>query len=382
MRVKARLLTLLCITALACEQDYQVVATPPDVDPADVTACGFTRVETTAFYRYDCNPVFTSTEEDWLDSIGSTAFNVTDVAGHPMYQVWYTGHEDTGGDFPPYAMGYAVSADGTDFTPHKKNPVMDQSGENGFDADYMSGNQVVWDPDSEQYVMIWQGINDAPRQEDVVNALGVATSPDGHRWTRFAKNPLLEFGGSREAVSYCWPLDLILGDVSGYTGYVGGGPVPGWNEYGTCGVYRINASSLGEWKPSDEPVLDVGEPGSWDAQGMTAMSIAQLAGKKYMFYVGFGSWTESGYYLLTTNPLLGMAELDTDSGTWKRADDDPIPVNNTESGAIGGVEALTVGTRIHLWITDQYGEGDEASTGIGYFLFDPLAAEAEDAEAE
>ncbi|GDX79142.1 hypothetical protein LBMAG42_09530 [Deltaproteobacteria bacterium] len=376
--VNPRILPLLWLSALACEQDYQVVATPPDVDPADVTECGFTRVENTAFYRYDCNPVFTSTEEDWLDVIGSTAFNVTEVAGHPMYQVWYSGLIDDGSQFPPYSMGYAVSADGTDFTPYAKNPVMDQGGESSFDADYMSGNQVVWDPESEQYVMIWQGIDDEVNPNQIVNGLGVGTSSDGTKWTRFAKNPVFDFGSGASAISYCWPLDLTLGDVSGYTGYVAGGT----GRDSECGIYRLNASSLGEWKAAEEPVLDVGERGAWDAQGMTAMSIAQLAGQKYMFYVGFGSWTQAGNYILATNPLLGMATYDAHSDTWERSDDDPVPVNNTATGDVGGVEALTVGTRIHLWITDQYGEGDDAVTGIGYFLFDPIAAEAEDAGGE
>jgi hypothetical protein len=64
---------------------------------------------------------------------------------------------------------------------------------------------------------------------------------------------------------------------------------------------------------------------------MTAMSIAQLAGKKYMFYVGFGSWTQAGNYILATNPLLGMATYDANSDTWERDDDEPVPVNNTPS---------------------------------------------------
>lgn len=372
-----RFLPLFVVVAAACEQDYTVVATPPDVDPADVTECGFTRVESTAFYRYDCNPVFTSTEEGWLDSIGSTAFNVTEVAGHPMYQLWYTGLVDDGSDFPPYSMGYAASADGTDFTPFPDNPVMDQGGNSSFDADYMSGNQVVWDPDSEQYVMIWQGINDDSNPADIVNGIGVGTSPDGEHWSRFDKNPVFDLGNDGSAVHYCWPLDLTLGDVSGYTGYIAGHN----GNANFCGIYRINGSSLGSWKGADEPVLDVGDPGSWDDQGMTAMSIAQLSGKNYMFYVGFDSWTNAGNYVSATNPLFGMATYDTDSAKWERSSAEPIPLNNTRDGDVGGVEALTVGTRIHLWITDQYGEGADASTGIGYFLFDPERAEAEDAES-
>lgn len=362
----------------ACEQDYEVNPTPPDVDPADVTECGFTRVESTAYYRYDCNPVFTSTGEDWADQIGSTAFNVTEVVGHPFYQLWYTGLVDDGTSFPPYAMGYAVSPDGTEFTASKDNPVLDKGEPEEFDSDYMSGNQVVWDPESAQYVMIWQGIHDDPVPTKILNGLGVATSEDGRSWSRLGKNPVFDFGqdDARE-VNYCWPLDLTLGEVSGYTGYVAGSS-GGDN---VCEVYKLNASSLGDWKASDQVVLPVGERDSWDGTGMISMSIASLGGTRYMYYVGFESWTRQGNYVLATNSKLGLAMYDEDQGEWVK-EDGPLPLNLTEDGDVSGVEALRVGNRIHLWITDLYEVDGEEKQAIGYFLYDPDFAAEEDGASE
>lgn len=363
---------------LACEQDYTVNPTPPDVDPADVTECGFTRVESTAYYRYDCNPVFSGTGEDWADEIGPTAFNVTEVVGHPFYQLWYVGYVDDGSSFPPYAMGYAISPDGTEFTAHEDNPVLDQGESAAFDSDYMSGNQVVYDPEAGEYVMIWQGIHDDPQPEKILNGLGVASSTDGRNWKRFAKNPVFDFGSDESRdVNYCWPLDLTLGEVAGYTGYVAGSS-DGSN---VCEVYKLNASGFGSWEASDKVVLPVGERGSWDATGMIAMSIANLGGTRYMFYVGFESWTRQGNYVLATNSKLGLAVYDENEGEWVK-ESEPLPLNLTENGDVSGVEALRVGNRIHLWITDAYEIDGETKQAIGYFLYDPDFAAEEDAAAE
>ncbi|MSP57182.1 MAG: hypothetical protein EXR69_16530, partial [Myxococcales bacterium] len=84
------------LLSVACQPDYALNAGPPDVNPADITECAFTQLVdgdgvATNFWSYDCNPVFTTTGEDWAPQIGSTTFMVTDVLGHPFYQLWYTG---------------------------------------------------------------------------------------------------------------------------------------------------------------------------------------------------------------------------------------------------------------------------------------------------
>jgi hypothetical protein len=42
-------------------------------------------------------------------------------------------------------------------------------------------------------------------------------------------------------------------------------------------------------------------------------------------------------------------------------------LNTTPEGAVGAIAAVTVGSRIHLWITDDY----DGAQGVGYFLYDP-----------
>jgi hypothetical protein len=147
--VNTRLLTLVFLAG--CVSDYEVHA-PVDVDPADVTDCGFTQVEETDFYRYDCNPVFTTTGESWAPNVGHTAFHVTSVLGHPFYQLWYVGVQNAN-EFGDYALGYAVSDAGTDWESSPANPLFNNpTGNKAWDKDAMDAMQVLWDPDTSQYV--------------------------------------------------------------------------------------------------------------------------------------------------------------------------------------------------------------------------------------
>ncbi|MBM4391729.1 MAG: hypothetical protein FJ090_11450 [Deltaproteobacteria bacterium] len=361
-----RILPLLLLAA--CANDYKLTGEAVNVNPEDVTECGFTRVEATAFYRYDCNPVFTTTDEEWARSMGSTTFHVTEVVGHPFYQLWYTAYENTTDDWPPYNVGYAASPDGTDFTPHPQNPVMGQPETGEFDYDYMSGLQVVWDPNEQLYVMIYQGINDSNRGY----GMGVATSPDGIEWTRHGKNPVYDLHDAVGSVqNWCWPLGLDLGEQGGYTGYIAGSERGGNN---ACEAYRLNASSLGDWQPSEKKALSAGDNGEWDDCGFAGLAIAGLGDTRYMFYSGFGYWTQSGNYQVATNLFLGVAEMGPGEDEWQKWGD-YVPVNNTADGRVSAVAARTVATRIHLWITDDY----DRNQAVGYFLYDPDRAAEEDA---
>lgn len=347
---------MIALLLMACQQEYAVTARPPNVDPGDITDCGFTQVGNTDFYAYDCNPVFTTTDEAWAPTIGSTAFAVTEVLGHPFYQMWYQGvpNDDSFGD---YGLGYAASPDGTNWTSNPNNPLLKESAPKAFDYSAMDGMQVVWDPTSEQYVMLYQGIN----IDENLWALGVATSNDGQDWTRLPSNPVLDLlEPSGNVKGYCWPLGLTLGDVAGFTGYIAGYDKPN----GACQVYRINASNVSKWTPDDRPVLEAGRTGAWDDQGTLGLAIASLDQQKYMFYVGFGDWIDHAGYRSTTNSFLGWATWD--GSQWIRAKD-PLPLNTTPEGAVGAIAAVTVGSRIHLWITDDY----DGAQGVGYFLYDP-----------
>ncbi len=357
-------LLLLALVAPGCQQEYEINPEPVDVDPGDVTDCGFTRVEDTSFYAYDCNPVFTTTGEDWAPYVGSTAFNVTYVMGHPFYQLWYVAYDDD----DSYAMGYAVSNNGTDWEPYPDNPLITQEGARGFERDVMQANQVVWDPEREKYVMIYSGL-DLSGQSD--GGTGVMTSPDGMDWERIDANPVLWANDTdTEGVTgFCWPLDINFVN-HGYTGYISGTV----GRSGACEAFRLDGANPGEWEVGPEVAFPAGDADEWDDEGLISLNEAELDGDHYLFYVGFGAWTNNGTVRTATNSYVGWAKS-PDGYDWdKRAE--PIPINTTEEGQVSAVAAVTVGERIHLWVTDEYEDG----AGVGLFLFDPQAAAAEDGE--
>lgn len=355
----------------SCQQDYEVIPKPVDVDPGEVTECGFTNVYGD-FYEYDCNPVFETSGESWAPTIRSTAFNVTPVLGHPFYQLWYVG-APTESSTKDWALGYAASADGTNWTANTANPIIeDEIG--AWNASGMEGMHLVWDADANQYLMIYQGYNVLSNPTSW--GMGVATSPDGQNWTQASTNPVFDLLQPLGNVKgWCWPLGLSLGNVGGYTGYLAGytkdDPI---DMDSPCEMYSISSTDGLNWTPSTNLVFKAGSSGSWDDQGMISMDIAYLDNTWYMFYVGFGEWISQGSYKSSSKQFLGMA-TSGDGLTWTKQPD-YIPINKTIKGEIGSVAAHTVGNRIHLWITDQY---DDISA-VGYFLYDPNRTETDTGE--
>ena len=355
---------LLLISVVAsCTSDYEVVQRV-DVDPNDVTACGFTRVEQTSFYQYDCNPVFTTTDEPWAPTVGNVAFNVTSVLGHPFYQMWYVGvpSSESHGD---YGLGYAVSAEGTSWEVFSGNPLFEEPAANAWDGSMMDAVKVVWDPATAQYVMVYQGLH----IQRGTWGIGVATSSDGRDWDFLSSNPvidLLEPNG--QVQGYCWPLGLSLGQVAGFSGYVAGYTRPN----GPCEAFSFVGSDVANWSTTNNMVLPAGNNGEFDDQGILSISTAELDGEHYMFYAGFGGWVDQGSYRYTSEHFMGMA-TSPDGNTWTKTGG-VIPVHQTNSGDVTSVAAHTVGSRIHLWITDEY----DGQDGVGYYLFDPVQAALDD----
>jgi hypothetical protein len=88
----------------------------------DVTECPFSTVPGTQISSYDCNPVFSNTNEDW-SGVGSVGFYATEVLGHAFYQMWYTSSGSQ--EFGDFGIGYAVSSDGTNWNTHPNNPLFE-----------------------------------------------------------------------------------------------------------------------------------------------------------------------------------------------------------------------------------------------------------------
>lgn len=346
------------VVVCGCGQDYEV-AGPVGVDPADVTECAFVPVSGTQFQRYDCNPVFSSSDEGWVDGgVGSIGFHAEEVLGHPFYQMWYSVARSDGN----YGLGYAVSADGTGWTPLTANPVF-VNPNTGFNRDGMGALSIVWDGDAAQYVLAYQGVN----FQTGGNGLGFLTSPDGQGWTEENDGaPFLELSTDVGNLRYCWPLSLTWEAGIGLRGYITGGPV------GTqiCQVYAYAGSDLANMQPDGQAILLAG-PQAYDIEGIGQAAVVKLGATYYMFYTGIAEWQPVGNtnFVSPYNTQLGIA-TSSDGLSWVKSNQNPIEQLSLASPSeISSVAAQVVGPRIHLWIGDYYEE--LGTSAVGYFLYEP-----------
>ncbi len=357
----------LCIATLwmgGCGQEYNIGG-PIAVDPALITDCPFSPVSGTQFRRYDCNPVFTGSDEAWATSTGSVGFHVSEVLGHAFYQMWYA-TPMAGGD--GMGIGYAVSAEGTAWEALPTNPGY-QSPPRGWNRDSLGATNVVWDSNEAQYVMAYQGVN----FDSDGNGLGLLLSPDGRTWTEANDGrPTLDLSAVYDGVSYCWPLGLTHDPDSGFHGFIGGtrGAFSG-NQ--ACEIYGYGGPTLEEIRPGDgRPLLPAGQ-GIHDEMGASDAAVVQLDGTWYMFYVGIHRWQpiDGTNFVYAYNTSVNLA-TSADGVTWTKSDDNPIlqlSVLDETPYRIGSIAAQVVGPRVHLWIDDYYPDLD--ATAVGYFLFEP-----------
>lgn len=344
-----------------CGQDYSVLQ-PPDVDPNDVTECPFVPVSGTRFSRYDCNPVFASTDEDWVDGgVGSVGFHAEEVLGHAFYQMWYA----TGRVNGEWGLGYAISPDGTSWTALDANPVF-ANPQSGWNRDLMASVQVVWQGDAQQYVLAYQGIN----FDTDGNGLGVLTSADGQAWAEAnGGQPLIELSEAIGGVRYCWPLALTWNAGAGFRGYINGGRGA---DSDLCEVYTYAGPDVLSLVPdNDAPILPAG-PGAYDRKGVSSAAVVKLGETWYMFYAGIRDWEPipGTNFVAAYDTTLNLA-TSPDGVTWTKSEDNPIEqlALQRRPSVIGNIAAQVVGSRIHLWIDDYYEE--VGSSAVGYFLYEP-----------
>lgn len=351
---------LVVCSLVACTSDYQVLA-PVDVNPGDITDCPFSPVSGTRFSRYDCNPVFTGSDEGWATNTASVGFHAEEVLGHGFYQMWYSsGMSDGSG----VGLGYAVSDNGTDWAAAPSNPAYVSPLE-GWNRDSIGATAVVWDPIGRRYVLAYQGVN----FETNDNGLGMLVSTDGQSWQPAnGGQPVLNLSEVIDGVAYCWPLSLAVDSEGIFRGYMGGDAGDQ-----TCGVYGYSGVSPDAITPNNNSLLLPAGPANYDAQGVSSAAVVQLDGSWYMFYVGFSRWDpiDGTTFIGPGNTQLSLA-TSPDGFNWTKSDDNPfgtLSVTPNQDGRMGAIGAQVINSRIHLWINDFYpavGGG-----AVGYFLYEP-----------
>ena len=183
------------------------------------------------------------------------------------------------------------------------NPVLEK-GDSGEWDDRGVGNQcVLWD--GTKYNMWYGGVDGG------IEAIGYATSTDGISWEKYADNPVLEKGAPGE-----WDADGIKPSSAIFDGTLYKLWYNGWG-----GPRKIGqATSLDgiNWTKDTlyNPVLTIGEPGSWDAKGIFDPCVIYENSTYKMWFWGVGYYENMGMDFYK----IGYAESN-DGITWTKYPD-------------------------------------------------------------
>jgi predicted GH43/DUF377 family glycosyl hydrolase len=186
-----------------------------------------------------------------------------------IYKMWYTGW--FGGGLENFKIGYAISANGTNWNKYDFNPVLSASTIGNWDPLGVFSPSVLFH--NGIYHMWFTGHDGTKR------AIGYATSVDGINWNWYQGNPVLAGNAGS------WDKDAVHCDVINF----GGNYImwyTGFNE--DTGSIGFAQSSDGiNWnKYGGNPVLNV-NPNIWEGIAADEPDVFYDSLSFYMWYSGF-----------------------------------------------------------------------------------------------
>ncbi len=225
------------------------------------------------------NPVLSEGDPGAWDAGEIGQPNVLKQGG--QYKMWYFGADEQG---VKKQIGYATSSDGVNWTKYAGNPVLTVGAPGEWDESEVGGPRVIFD--GVTYHLWYHGYTG-----ECCDSIGYATSTDGIHWTKYANNPVFGPGAPGE-----WDDTFVfftaLTDESDH-----------YNMWYSVGGGKTNigfAASLDgiDWTRSlDNPVLTIGDPGSWDEQHIFAPTVVKNSGLYHMWYSGYnGAWDSAFGY--------------------------------------------------------------------------------------
>ncbi len=283
--------------------------------------------------------------------------------GPGQYRMWFTNADSR----QRTGIAQADSTDGIAFTPWRnpqlRDPVMDLAmvppasdwdGPGAETANVLRGPDGVWR-------MYYTG--NRPPVGSVTFAIGLATSPDGVRWTRRAK-PVLEPESD-------WERPICTNAANPATCRTGGVLEPSVLFDPALGRYRMWYVALGEpadsfrsfrighatsmdgitWERTKQPVFALGPPGAWDEMWTSHVNVVPdpKAGF-HMFY--FGSATaDYREGIEIQRGAIGHA-YSPDGLNWVRNPANPIlkpRAGGPDAWSAGGPTALIEDGKVRLW---------------------------------
>jgi len=173
-----------------------------------------------------------------------------------------------------------------------------------------------------------------------VTRLGYATSPDRIIWTKYANNPVMDVGSPGT-----WDAGILWGDVI-FTDSLYQLWYTGWDSTNLRIGYSTSPDGITWTKYAGNPVLDKGLPGSWEAGGATSPSIIYDDGTYHLWYAG-GEELSPGTPFFTLNPLPGYA-TSTDGINWTKYAGNPL---SDDASDVGSGDVYYDGSTYHMWFS-------------------------------
>ncbi len=247
------------------------------------------------FVKSGSNPVLNlGAVNSWDDA---HLYGVSVMQDEGIYKMWYSGSDGV-----YFRIGYATSPDGTTWTRHASNPVIDLGINGTWDDYHVAYPHVI--KDNGVYKMWYSGYNSTNWR------IGYATSSDGINWTKYVSNPVVNLGSGGT-----WD-DMHL--VSARVLKENGNTYKMWYS-GNAGTryrigYAISTNGISWAKSGFNPVVNIGSSNAWDDdQVYLPMVMREDDGTYKMWYTGHDS----------TNTRIGFASS-ANGTSWTKYESNPV----------------------------------------------------------
>ena len=310
--------------------------------------CSTPVLSQTTWFKYEGNPVLdVGPTGSWDGAIVHTGRVIFQGS---LYRMWYSGFQ--GIKF--WRLGYATSLDGVRWTKYDANPILDVS-LGAWDNQAVGHSYVM--RNGSKYEMWYTGLDSA-----IIIRLGYASSPDGIRWKKaMSQNPILDVGppGSWDSRGLARPSILGPDSVGGFKMWLGGTNIADGSVVRIGYATGTNATS---WTKHSDPVLTVGEPGSWDDYTVFFPRVLFNKGIYEMWYGGMRKLSDRRIGYATSR----------DGIHWTKTPENPVllpgPAGSWDGSVVMVGDILFDGRVYHMWYSGRSAGEDMGVGRMGYAI--------------
>ncbi|UCH90156.1 MAG: hypothetical protein JSV49_05840 [Thermoplasmata archaeon] len=281
------------------------------------------------------NPVLSNGSAGSWDA--SHIYSPSVIFNGSMYKMWYMGSDGVNA-----RIGYATSTNGTYWTKHTANPVLDLGNPGSWDDTHVMGPYVLYIGNT--YYMFYSGNDNSNTRT------GLATSKDGINWTKCRANPLLEPGAGGSWDSLHAMEVAVLYDGSNFKMWY-----TGHNGLNSRLGYASLTNGTHWWKLAVNPVIDLGPGGSYDDFYIESPSVIHNGKIYQMWYASHDGSKVTVSYATSRDGL-----------TWKKYSKNPVldigPLNSWDDTHVDAPTVIYDGSQYKMW----YVGDDGTTTRIGY----------------